>query len=146
MANNQEFRENSEAIRAHLTITQSVIQRMAANSASCKAWCITLVSAILVIVAEKEKPQYGFIAIIPTFLFLVLDTYYLSLERMLRKSYNLFIEKLHTGRIVPADLYAVTPSGNLFVIFFASLLSFSIWPFYMTLLAMVIIATTVIIK
>src|SRR3990172_5550441 len=112
MGGENEFKENSQAVQAHLSITQSVIQRMAANSTSCKAWCITLVSAILVIVADKGRPQYALIAIIPTILFLALDTYYLSLEKMFRHSYNSFIEKLHSGKVVAADLYAVSPSGH----------------------------------
>lgn len=140
MGKENEFKENSQAVQAHLGITQSVIQRMAANSASCKAWCITLVSAILVIVAEKGKPQYALIAVIPNALFLVLDVYYLALEKMFRQSYNSFIEKLHSGKVVASDLYAVAPAGSLLNTFFASLLSFSIWPFYLTLLAMIWIA------
>jgi hypothetical protein len=44
------------------------------------------VSAILVIAADKGKPQYTLIGVIPTFLFLVLDTYYLSLEKRFRGS------------------------------------------------------------
>ena len=79
MADNGQFREDSPGVQAHLGISQSVIQRMASNSASCKAWCITLVSAILVIVADKGNPQYALIAIIPTALFLILDSYYLAL-------------------------------------------------------------------
>lgn len=145
MTEDNEYRENSQAVQAHLNVTQSVIQRMASNSASCKAWCITLVSAILVIVADKEKPQYALIAIIPTVLFLVLDTYYLALERMLRQVYNSFIDKLHKGEVVASDLYAVTATGNLFRAFFSSLLSFSIWPFYATLLTMIWIVKVVVI-
>jgi hypothetical protein len=144
MPQNAEFKENSQAVQAHLNITQSVIQRMAANSASCKAWCITLVSAILVMVADKGKPQYALIALIPNALFLVLDTYYLALERMFRQSYNSFIEKLHSGKVQAADLYAVAPSGNLFCTFFVSLRSFSIWPFYLTLFAMIWLAKKVV--
>ena len=145
MAENDQFRENSQAVQTHLGITQSVIQRMDSNSASCKAWCITLVSAILVIVADKGNPQYSLIALIPTALFLILDTYYLALERMFRQAYNSFIDKLHKGKVVVSDLYAVTPAGNLFKTFFSSLLSFSIWPFYATLLAMIWIVKVVVI-
>jgi len=137
MGTENEFKENSQAVQAHLSITQSVIQRMGANSTSCKAWCITLVSAILVIVADKGKPQYALIAIIPTILFLALDTYYLSLEKMFRQSYNLFIEKLHNRKVFAADLYAVSPSGDMLKTLSSSLRSFSIWPFYLTLLAMI---------
>ena len=127
----------SAAVQAHLSITQAVIQRMAANSASCKAWCITLVSAILVIVADKGKPHYAFIAVIPTILFLILDTYYLSLERCFRESYNCFIEKLHAGKVDPCDVYCVTPSGSVLRTFGKCLLSFSVWPFYLTLGVMI---------
>lgn len=144
MPSNGEFRENSQAVQAHLSITQAVIQRMAANSASCKAWCITLVSAILVIVADKGKPHYALIGIIPTLLFLVLDSYYLALEKMVRQSYNNFIEKLHKGELSASDLYAVVPSGSMFEAFRASLRSFAIWPFYLTLFAMIWIVKMVV--
>lgn len=145
MGAENEFKENSQAVQAHLNITQSVIQRMAANSSSCKAWCITLVSAILVIVADKGKPQYTLIAIIPTMLFLILDTYYLSLEKMFRQSYNFFIEKLHSGKVVASDLYAVAPSGHMLKTYFSSLCSFSIWPFYTTLLGMIWLVKAIVI-
>lgn len=145
MSKDNEYRENSQAVQAHLTISQSVIQRMASNSASCKAWCITLVSAILVIVADKGNPQYALLAIIPTILFLVLDAYYLALERLFRKSYNVFIEKLHKQEISASDLYAVTPTGNILKTFLSALLSFSIWPFYITLLVMIWIVKEVLI-
>lgn len=134
------YQDNSNAIHAHLSITQSVIQRMASNSAYCKAWCITLVCAILVIIADKAKSQYALIAIIPTVLFLVLDTYYLALERIYRQSYNDFIIKLHSKKITTSDLYVVIPSGNVFKTFFLSLLSLSIWLFYLTLIGMILIA------
>ena len=134
---------NPQAVQTHLQITQSVIQRMASKSASSKAWCIALVSAILVIVATTGKPQYTLIAIIPTVLFLILDTYYLTLEKMFRQSYNSFIEKLHTGKVATSDLYIVSPSGSMLRGFFASLISFSIWPFYLTLLVMTFVTQSV---
>lgn len=146
MVEQNEFKENSQAVQVHLEIIQSIIQRMAANSASCKTWCITLVSAILVVVADKGNPQYAFISFIPIILFFVLDTYYLSLEKMFRESYNDFIEKFHSGQITVADLFIVTPAGNLLKTFLSSLSSFSIWPFYLMLLLMVIVAKCAIIE
>lgn len=146
MTMNNEFKENSQAVQAHLGITQSVIQRMASNSASCKAWCIALVSAILVIVADKGRPDYALIALIPLILFFVLDAYYLALEKAFRNSYNEFIEKLHHKSIKSSDLYAVSPKGSLFCAFIKSLSSFSIWPFYLTLIVMIWIAKTIVIS
>lgn len=140
-----EFKENSPSVQAHLSITQAVINRMATNSTSCKAWCITLVSAILVIVADKGKPQFALIAVIPTILFCALDAYYLSLEKRFRESYNLFIEKLHGGKVVAADLYCVMPSGDKTKTFYAALRSFAIWPFYLTLLMMILLVKTIVI-
>lgn len=137
MSDQRTYGEDSAAVQAHLGITQSVIQRMAVNSASCKAWCITLVAAILVIVADKGKPSYALIAAIPTVLFLVLDAYYLAMEKCFRASYNEFIDKVHNGRVVAADLYAVTPKGLLAKAVARSLGSFSIWPFYATLGVMI---------
>lgn len=145
MAKKPKYGENSAAVQAHLNITQSVIQRMATNSGTCKAWCITLVSAILVIIADKGKPNFAFIAVVPTVLFLVLDTYYLALERRFRNSYKSFIEKLHEGKLVYSDLYAMTPSGSAWKSFFKSILSFSIWPFYLTLGAMIWLTKCVVI-
>jgi hypothetical protein len=138
--NSVALKEESPGVQAHLNILQAVIQRMAANSSSAKAWCITLVSAILVIVADKGRPQYALIALIPTGLFLALDAYYLALERGFREAYRTFIEKLHQGRVSAADLYAVAPSGSAGKGFFSALLSFSIWPFYVTLLVMIVVA------
>lgn len=81
MEENNKLDINSLAVQSHLTIYQNLIQRMASNSVSSKAWCITLVSAILVIVADKSNSQYAMIAYIPTLLFLVLDAYYLGLKK-----------------------------------------------------------------
>ena len=75
-------------MRAHLSIMQDVIRRMAGNSASCKNWCIVLVAAMLVLVARTEQPDYALLALLPTALFLFLDAYYLALEQVYRKSYE----------------------------------------------------------
>ncbi|WP_414544018.1 hypothetical protein [Nostoc sp. CCY0012] len=42
---------DSNSVQSYLNILQGVIARMANNSASCKTWCISLVSAILVVLA-----------------------------------------------------------------------------------------------
>lgn len=135
--------KESPGVLAHLGILQGVIQRMAGNSSSAKTWCITLVAAILVVVADKKHPEYAFIALIPTILFLVLDAYYLGLERGFRQSYRLFVEKLHSGQLRTTDLYEVSPKGSLTKRLFAAFLSFSIWPFYVTLFVMILLATRI---
>ena len=137
MTSEKSISENSQSVQSHLVILQNVIQRMSSNSTSSKAWCITLVSAILVIVADKGEPHYSLIALLPTILFFALDTYYLALENGFRRSYNDFIEKLHNGKLKSEDLFAVKPNGEIKKLFLKSVTSFSIYPFYGTLLIMI---------
>ena len=96
---------------------------MAENSRSCKVWCVTLVSAVLVLVARTETPEYALIALIPAVLFLILDTYYLALERTFRESYNAFVRQVGEGSLTPADLYQVKQGGSIPKVFMASLFS-----------------------
>lgn len=118
---------------------------MAENSVSCKTWCITLVSAILVVIADKGKPNLALLAILPTVLFFLLDSYYLALERLLRASYKQFLGKLHAKRIMPEDLFVIAPKGEVFRTMLESMLSFSIFPFYTVLLFTIIIVRWVVI-
>lgn len=132
MATNSPLNEESSAVQAHLTIMQGVINRMAENSRSCKVWCVTLVAATLVLVARTGEPQHALIALVPTLLFLFLDSYYLALERAFIKSQNAFVGKLHRGELESADLYRVIPSGMGLPLVMRCLLgSVSIWPFYL---------------
>ena len=70
MAEQQPLNTESPAVQAHLTILQGVIQRMADNSRACKTWCITLVSAILILVARQGVGDLLLLAGIPLLLFL----------------------------------------------------------------------------
>jgi hypothetical protein len=138
--------ETSPSVQAHLSILQSVIQRMASNSTSCKTWCITVVSAILVIIADKGKPNLAFIALVPTLLFLSLDAYYLALEKAFRASYTDFVKKLHSGLAKAEDLYAVAPKGSYSKHQLEALKSFSVWGFYATLFALIELTRSVVLK
>ncbi len=138
----QELRldHESSAVQKHLDIMQGVITRMSFNSRYCKVWCVTLVSAVLVLVARTEQPDYALIALIPAALFLILDTYYLALEKGFRGSYESFVKKIHLGEVTPTDLYPVAPTGSSLGRVMAGIRSFSIWPFYPTLVLMILLA------
>jgi hypothetical protein len=125
--------ESSPSVQTHLGIIQGVIERMASNSTSSKAWCITIVSAVLVIVADKGKPDFAFIALIPILLFLALDAYYLAMEKGFRNSYNQFVRKLHQSKLTPEDLYSIKPEGEPSLLQIEALKSFSVWGFYLVL-------------
>ena len=141
MVENRTLSEESTAVQAHLTITQGVIQRMAENSRSCKVWCVTLVSAILVLVARTGSSEHAMIALAPTVLFLVLDAYYLSLEVAFRKSYDAFVGKVHDGQASTLDLYTIAPSGSIARgLVGAMFRSFSVLPFYLVVTVTVLLA------
>ena len=122
----------SSAVQKHLEIMQGVINRMAENSRSCKVWCVTLVAATLVLVARAGEPQHALIALVPTLLFLFLDSYYLALERSFVSSQNAFVGKLHRDELELTDVYRVVPKGMGWRLVGRCLFgSVSIWPFYL---------------
>lgn len=73
-------------------------------------------------------------------MFLVLDAYYLALERAFRSSYNDFVGKLHGDNLNTGDLYSVTPTGMGWRLVGRGLGSVSIWLFYPLIALMVILA------
>ena len=146
MQEHQTFNADSDAVRAHLSILQGVIQRMAENGRSCKVWCVTLVSAVLVLTARTGEADHAFIALIPSGLLWVLDAYYLGLERGFRSSYDEFVEKVHRSALSLEDLYSVAPTGSTAGRFFwAMARSVAVAPFYLMVVVTVIIAWGVIV-
>jgi hypothetical protein len=136
---------DSPAVQAYLTILQAVIARMASNSAGAKTWCIALVSAIIVVIADKAEPRYVFIALVPVGLFFLLDAYYLGLEKQFRHRYNDFIGKLHEGKAEVKDVFIVTSEEGLAGTMKAAFVacgSVSVWPFYV-LLGLMLLAVRV---
>ena len=141
MEGRESLDHNSSAVQKHLEINQGVISRMAENSRSCKVWCVTLVAAVLVLVARTGQPQHALIALAPTALFFVLDAYYLSLERGFRRSYGTFVLQLREGRVTASDLFVVAPTGSIpRGTLWAMFSSLSVPPFYAVVLGTVVMA------
>lgn len=140
-ASNSPFNEASPSVQAHLGILQNVIERMATNSTSAKTWCITIVSAIIVVIADKNKSNYALIALIPTVLFVALDAYYLAMEKGFRNAYNQFVKKIHGGSLTTEDLFSVRSVGNFSKLQLEALMSFSVWGFYSTLALLILCAS-----
>jgi hypothetical protein len=139
---------DSPAVQSYVTILQSVINRMANNSAACKTWCITIISAILIIIADKNKPDLIWIATIPLVLFLFLDSYYLALEKLFRDTYNNFIKKLHSGNATIEDTFLLSAGkiSHILLSTFIALISFSVFPFYLLLSVMLFITKFYLLK
>ncbi len=133
---------DSPSVQSYLSILQAVINRMASNSAGCKTWCIALVSAVIVIIADKGTPGYVWISVVPIILFFLLDAYYLGLERRFRDVYNGFIKKLHAGTATVEDVFIVTLGKGAWKTLsttFSAFLSVAVWPFYGLLALMLVV-------
>lgn len=126
-----------EGVQMHLSLLQGIIQRMARNSLHVKTWCIALVSAILALAGQKEKLNLGLIALLPILLFLLMDGYYLALERCFRFQYDELVKKWSAGELMAADLYRIHPCRNLPLETLRAIRSFAVWPFYIILAAVV---------
>ena len=106
---------------------------MAGNSTSCKIQCAVLVTGIIVLTAQSDVAAYALLGMVPTFLFLLLDTYYLALEQGFRRSYVSFVTKVHSGGVCLSDLYVVSPGCSIGKQMLVSLRSLAVWPFYLML-------------
>ena len=140
-----------EDVRAHLSMMQAVITRMAENSRACKTWAVTLVAAILVVVSRfgSTDGQSAFgseaalIALVPTILFWLLDSYYLALERGFRESYDRFIKQLHTSKLENNEVFKIVPTAKAKSQTFVCMWRFATGPLY-GVVAIVIVVFTLI--
>lgn len=82
-----------EAI-AHINMLQGIINRMAANSANCKNWAVTLVIAVFAL-SDTDGWQRFFICLGATIMFFLLDCFYLGLERRFIGLQNAFVRQLY---------------------------------------------------
>lgn len=123
----------TEDQRLHLQFIQGVITRMNSNSTNMKGWMVAIVSAMLALYANSSNVLYIWIAIFPTLLFWLFDTYYLRLERQYRKLYNKVISNDST--LVPFEMNASKEK----VCFFATLFRPVEWGIYVPVIALLII-------
>lgn len=84
----------NEDDRQYLQMMQSNIERMANNSANCKAWLTTIVAGFLAIGCSVTALNgWIILALLPIFMFWYLDGYYLSLERGIRNRERFFLNE-----------------------------------------------------
>ena len=72
----------------HLEFIQQAINRMASNLFLLKGWTVTLIAATFALAANEPKGFYFVLAYFPTFMFWLLDGYFLSQERRFRSLYD----------------------------------------------------------
>jgi hypothetical protein len=103
-----ELDPNADVVLHYMNVLQAVITRMAANSSSCKTLCVTLVSAIVVVITNKAKPDYIWVTLTPIVGLGMMDVYYLWLERGFRRTYNKFTQGMLGNK--PVSLFKMAPT------------------------------------
>lgn len=126
--------------RQHLAFIQDVITRMNSNSFSLKGLMITIIAALVTLtVNDTNKGNTVFnlgIALLLVLIFWFLDAYYLKKERQYRKLYEEAVRD-------KAELYKMT-ADDYYVCYFEVLLSKTMWPLYLTIALVLIVAIIII--
>lgn len=98
--------KNDPAVTTHVNMMQGIIKRMAGNSASCKQWCIVLITALLTFSKGNQNPiDLSGVCILPLVLFCFMDCYYLGLERMMKNKQLNFVLRLNRHESVDAEIF-----------------------------------------
>ena len=123
----------STAVTAHLNMLQAIITRLAGNSAQCKTWCVTIVSALFGLAGATKSGRIAVAAIIPILVFSFVDSAYLANEKAYRDLYNRIVAKIRDRAYTLADFANLSAPVNADHYLWA-LSSWSVWPVYLGLL------------
>lgn len=118
----------------HLDFVQAAINRMASNLFLLKGWTVTLIAALFALAAKESRDFYFLLAYFPTFMFWIMDGYFLSQERRFRSLYD------HVRQLDEKDIdfsmdtqpFKETPTRNKWS---HSLFAPTLWIYYGTLAA-----------
>jgi hypothetical protein len=102
----------SPAVIKHIELLQDIISRMANNSASCKTWALTIITALIALSTVMQRIPI-IICIIPTIMFFLLDAYYLGLERHFICLQKEFVNKLKNNTIEVEDFYLIKAKNSI---------------------------------
>lgn len=98
--------KNDPAVTTHVNMMQGIIKRMAGNSASCKQWCILIITALLTFSKGNSNPvDLSGICLIPLILFCFMDCFYLGLERQMKNKLKAFVVRLNRHENVEAEIF-----------------------------------------
>ena len=100
---------DNEAVIKHMEMYQSIITRLASNSAGCKNFAIPLITAILGFIVVEKQAALIWLSVLPIVLFYFVDCYYLVLENQFRDSYDHDAKKIQNGTFTRKDLFNLIP-------------------------------------
>lgn len=126
--------ENLELRVKHLGFIQNIIARMGNNSATLKNYCMALVMGIIGISVTIKNSDILLFAIPIIFIFSILDSYYLRLERAFRKQYD----HVRLLDINVAPDFQIIPNENMRPNWINIYFSWSIAVFYISIMAILV--------
>lgn len=84
----------------YINMLHDTINRMAANSANCKTWMVTIVTAFMALQCSVQSINgWVLLGLLPVILFWYLDAMYLKLERGFRNREREFINAVCNAKI-----------------------------------------------
>lgn len=137
--------KNQTSVISYLESLQSVISRMGGNSANIKALIAVVYTIfITILIAIKELKTYWWIGLIIVFVGILMDTYYLGLEKMYRRKYNDFVDKLNNGQVDEKAIYNMNSKSTylkyeLFAVMLEAVRSFSVIGFYILFIGITVL-------
>ena len=108
-----------------------IVGRLGGNSVQAKTWCLTAIAALAAVAINNDKPSLLWLGFPVLITFLILDAYYLALERAFRQRSHA-VATSGEAQLSWSDLVLVDkPAGSTGVRrVAASVWSGGIWPFY----------------
>lgn len=128
--------KDQPSVICYINLLQNNIARMSNYSGIIKAaMCVIYTIIISILLTIEKLSQYWWIALLITLLGVVMDSYYLALEKIYVIKYNKFIRELNDNKIIIENIYDMNPKNtNLSCEFLAMMLSsvksFSVIGFY----------------
>lgn len=124
----------------HLEMLQSVVSRMASNSANIKNYSMSISAAIIGLSAAIKKPEILFYSIPLIAIFCILDAQYLRLEKAFRDQYN----SVRRQGFKEQPDFLISPSWKVANNLWPIIWSWSVWLFYVPIMiAFVIIGNLI---
>jgi hypothetical protein len=120
-------------VQGFISQLDSIINRMANNSANAKNWLMTLIAAAIAIQWSQEQLQNVLWLLVPTGLFMLTDMYYLGMERHFKELQAKFVDDVRAGKEIKETVYNIPQTTKCEQVCntFRTIDSLSIWPFYL---------------
>ena len=137
--------KNNPSVICYLEMLQNNISRMSSQSGIVKAsMCVVYTILITIILSIKKLNDYWWVIIALTILGMILDAYYLGMEKIYVTKYNKFVKDLNNSKLNFEDIYNMRPRNTelkceLLAEILLSLKSFSIIGFYSIFIIIAII-------